>query len=339
MSGADLNLKKMSDLINESNETENNKFKDIFTENKEDSDEVKYNKTTLKPYEDILTKMGGEGNEGYNRKLKPFEKLKPIIKNSLFSETEIEALEELFILNSSNGIMSIQGFWKVLGLESIADTSFGKIFYRAACTFSDNKNPNQVKFMTEHKFLQILALLTKKNKINSNIDNLFEGGGNSNPEEAKELYMKARYLFLFTLFDVDDSGEISKLDFRNVISSFLELVVNGKYGTKIVDETIGEIIANKEKKNLAQFLEDVVDTYVDNTFSDYSYNGEIMTYDGWKKWIDGKIVGIQKMMDFCFEINDDEDKKSSIIDEEEDEEEDDIVEEVGEEEENENEDN
>ncbi|MCQ2818771.1 MAG: hypothetical protein MJ252_16010 [archaeon] len=283
MNNGDVGNKKMSDLINEICDQEMEKF-NHKVENKKNEKETeveKYNNQVYRNLEDI-NKVGNDKGGISNRKLKNFHDMIPVIK-SLFGEEEKKDLELRFLLNSSNGIMSIRSFWKVLGLENVAETAFGKLLYQAACNFNDNKNPNQLQFMTEDKFLQIVAIFTKKNEIDYNAGNFFEGVDEEGGAREKDFYKKVRFQFLYTLFDVDNNDELNKIDFRNLVSSFLEMVINGKYNNSDIDSEISKI-RNADMggvTNISQLMEDVLDSYVENVFSD-SFSGETLTIDEWK---------------------------------------------------------
>lgn len=292
---ADANNKKMSDLINDICKAEDEKFAQRVQGNANEADYQKHNKDVLNQFQTIKNEKGKNDLDNSNRRAKNFQAIKDVLRQKIFSPDELKELELRFLINSSNGIMSIRSFWKVLGLESVADTAFGKMFYKAACNFNDNRNPNQLQFMTCDKFLQIVAVFTKKKSLNDNASEFFTGG---KVELEEDFYQKVRYQFLYTLFDVDNNEELNKIDFRNLISSFLEMVINGKFNNQDIDKEISKIRSAEGNgvTNIAQIMEDVLDSYVENVFSD-SFSGETLTFEDWKKWIDSKILGLGKVMD------------------------------------------
>jgi hypothetical protein len=44
-------------------------------------------------------------------------------------------------------------------------------------------------------------------------------------------------------------------------------------------------------------MEKVLDNYVEEVFNVYSYNGELMSYEEWQKWL-FSITGIDRILDF-----------------------------------------
>jgi len=53
---------------------------------------------------------------------------------------------------------------------------------------------------------------------------------------------------------------------------------------------------NNESSNTS-VMEKVLDNYVEEVYTSFSYNGEILTFDEWQKWL-FTINGIDKILDF-----------------------------------------
>ncbi len=173
--------------------------------------------------------------------------------------------------------MSNRQFWSFLDLEFIYNTKFAKLFYKAVCEFNDNSKLDYLKFMDYAKFIQFVAIFTKNTKI----DNTFS---------FKEQRMKLLYCF----FDPNNNEEVDRIEFRNVITSFIEMILTCKFDSEGVQEKIRGL--NAESSNLVM-MEKVLDAYTDEVFNTYSYNGELLTYEEWQKWL-FSINGIDKVLDY-----------------------------------------
>jgi hypothetical protein len=103
-----------------------------------------------------------------------------------------------------------------------------------------------------------------------------------------------RLRFIFKLFDPDMSDEVDRLEFRNVITSFVEMILNCKFDNEFVQEKIRSLSLEASNVNV---MEKVLDVYVDDIYNTYSYSGEILTYDEWCKWL-YSINAIDKILDF-----------------------------------------
>lgn len=103
-----------------------------------------------------------------------------------------------------------------------------------------------------------------------------------------------RLTFLFKVFDGDNSDEIDRLEFRNSITTFVEMILSCKFDSEGIQEKIRNL--NNEASN-ASLMEKVLDQYVDEVFNIYSYNGEILSYEEWSKWI-YSFAGIDKILDY-----------------------------------------
>jgi len=172
--------------------------------------------------------------------------------------------------------MSNRQFWSFLDLEFIYNTKFAKIFYKVAAEFNDNSKLEYLKFMDYAKFFQFVAIFTK----NNNLDNI----------SIKDLRMK----FIFNLFDKDGSEEVNRLEFRNLLTSFTEMILVCKFDSEGINERIKYL--NTEASNLT-LIEKVLDMYVDEVFNQFSYTGETLTYEEWQKWF-YSINGSEKVMEF-----------------------------------------
>jgi hypothetical protein len=103
-----------------------------------------------------------------------------------------------------------------------------------------------------------------------------------------------RIRFIFKLFDKDNSDEIDRLEFRNLTTAFVEMILNLKFDSEFVMDKIKAL--NFESNNVT-IMDKVLDQYVDDVYDTYSYSGEILTYDEWCKWF-LSISGIDKVLDY-----------------------------------------
>jgi Ca2+-binding EF-hand superfamily protein len=145
-----------------------------------------------------------------------------------------------------------------------------------ACEFNDNNKSDYIKFMDNQKFLQFVAIFTKT----VTIDNV----------SLRDM----RIRFIFKLFDKDNNDEIDRLEFRNLTTAFVELVLNLKFDSELLMDKLKAL--NFESNNVT-IMDKVLDQYVDDVFDTYSYSGEILTYDEWCKWF-FSISGIEKVLDY-----------------------------------------
>lgn len=127
------------------------------------------------------------------------------------------------------------------------------------------------------KFIQFIAIFTK----NTNIDNIVS---------LKEM----RIRLVFSLFDPDNNEEVDRLEFRNIITSFIEMILTCKFDSEAIQEKIRSL--NLESSNITM-MEKVLDNYVDEVYNIFSYNGEFLSYEEWQKWM-FSIGGIDKILDF-----------------------------------------
>jgi Ca2+-binding EF-hand superfamily protein len=172
--------------------------------------------------------------------------------------------------------MSNRQFWSFLYLDFIYNTKFAKIFYRAICNFNDNSKLDYIKFMDYGKFLQFVAIFTKL----------------ENPKKIN-LYER-RIKLLFALFDADNTQEVDRIEFRNMITCFIEMILQCRFDSISLQEKINNL--NTESANI-QMMEKVLDNYVEEVFNIFSYNGEFLSYEEWQKWL-FTINGIQKILEF-----------------------------------------
>ena len=172
--------------------------------------------------------------------------------------------------------MSNRQFWSFLYLDFIYNTKFAKIFYKAICHFNDNSKLDYFKFMDYSKFLQFVAIFTKLS--------------NNKNYSFRDLRIK----LVFALFDADKTLEVDRIEFRNVITCFIEMILQCRFDSINVQEKINSL--NSESANI-QMMEKVLDNYVDEVFNIYSYNGEFMSFEEWQKWL-FNINGIDKILEF-----------------------------------------
>jgi hypothetical protein len=172
--------------------------------------------------------------------------------------------------------MSNRQFWSFLDLEFIYNTKFAKMFYKTAAEFNDDSKLEYIKFMDYAKFFQFVAIFTK----NSTLDNV----------SLKDLRMR----FIFNLIDIDGSNDINRLEFRNILTSFTEMILVCKFDSDGINERIKNL--SMEAANLS-LIEKVLDMYVDEVFNQFSYTGEFLTYEEWQKWF-FSINGSEKIIEF-----------------------------------------
>jgi imidazole glycerol phosphate synthase subunit HisF len=103
-----------------------------------------------------------------------------------------------------------------------------------------------------------------------------------------------RIKLIYRLFDPDNNDEVDRIEFRNIITSFVEMILTCKFDSEGIQEKIRAL--NIEASNISM-MEKVLDNYVDEVFNTFSYNGEIMAFEEWQKWL-FSINGIEKVMDF-----------------------------------------
>lgn len=192
------------------------------------------------------------------------------------SEHEKKYLWRQFLNYSSDGIISNRQFWTFLDLGNIYNMTFSKSFYRTVCNFKENLKLDHLRFMDYNKFIQFVTIFTKKGKLD-------------NGETLENLRIK----FIFSLFDTDNNDEIDRLEFRNLLTSFVETLLVCKFESKAIQEKIDIFLG--ESKN-TQLIEKILDLYVDEIFT-FSYNQDYLTYDEWEKWIKS-IKGIDRLLNF-----------------------------------------
>lgn len=163
-----------------------------------------------------------------------------------------------------------------MDLQNVYNTTFAKMFYKTACNFKENSKLDHLRFMDYTKFIQFVTIFTKKGKL-----------------ENGETFENLRLRFIFMVFDTDGNDEVDRLEFRNVLTSFVETLILCKFESKAIQEKIDVFIS--ESKDI-QLIETILDMYVNEIYS-YSYNQDYLTYDEWEKWIKG-IKGIDKILSF-----------------------------------------
>ena len=294
MNNADVNFNKITDLINSNNEKEFKAFeaaKNLGTE----KDAIHYEGP-----------INGTTTTGSNAGI-TFEEISQHLEK-LFDSNERKELDRRFLLYSSDGIMSNRQFWSFLDLQQISNTTFAKLFYKAACDFNDNSKIDHLKFMDRYKFYQFVAIFTKTDEINKNKNFFVKNESDvftDDPNSKKDSF--ATYIelkFLNSLFDVDNNEEVDRLEFRNFISSFIEMILSCKFESKPIQDQIDNIFrvdVNSGISNISQLMEKVLDLYVDEVFS-RSYTGETLTFDEWKNWLTSDVSGIYEVLEYSTTI-------------------------------------
>ena len=295
MNNADVNFNKITDLINSNNEKEFKAFeaaKNLKTE----KDAIDY-----KPEE--MNAITGTNQQG----VITFEEISQHLER-LFTSEERKELDRRFLLYSSDGIMSNRQFWSFLDLQQISNTTFAKLFYKAACDFNDNSKIDHLKFMDRYKFYQFVAIFTKTDEINKNkknfVKNDSDGFGEDSNAKNNNFASYIKLKFLNSLFDVDNNEEVDRLEFRNFISSFIEMILSCKFESKPIQDQIENIFKvdiNSGISNISQLMEKVLDLYVDEVFS-RSYTGETLTFDEWKNWLLNDVSGINEVLEYSTTI-------------------------------------
>ena len=291
MNNADVNFNKITDLINLNNEKEMKAF------------DLSKNLETEKEAIDFQKNQNLEKTNKGNNNIITFQKISQNLEK-IFSTDEKKELDRRFLLYSSDGIMSNRQFWNFLDLGQIANSTFAKLFYKAVCDFNDNTKLDHLKFMDRHKFYQFIAIFTKTNELNQNKNLFFEDNDKlSEFDDEDKLNSFASYVklkFINSLFDVDNNDEVDRLEFRNLISSFIEMILSCKYECGPIQEQINNILnidTTGGNNNISQLMEKVLDLYVDEVFS-RSYTGETLTFDEWKKWLIDEVVGINEILEY-----------------------------------------
>jgi len=154
------------------------------------------------------------------------------------------------------------------------------MFYKAACNFRENSKLDHLKFMDYTKFIQFVTIFTKTGYLNLDT-------------KSGETLESLRLKFIFLIFDTDSSEELDRLEFRNVLTSFIEMLLICKFESKAIQEKVDIFLG--ESKN-TQMIEKILDLYCDEIFT-LSYNQDYLTYDEWEKWFKG-IKGIDKILNF-----------------------------------------
>ena len=291
MNNADVNFNKITDLINLNNEKEMKAF------------DLSKNLETEKEAIDFQKNQNLEKTNKGNNNIITFQKISQNLEK-IFSTDEKKELDRRFLLYSSDGIMSNRQFWNFLDLGQIANSTFAKLFYKAVCDFNDNTKLDHLKFMDRYKFYQFIAIFTKTNELNQNKNLFFEDNDKlSEFDDEDKLNSFASYVklkFINSLFDVDNNDEVDRLEFRNLISSFIEMVLSCKFECGPIQEQINNILnidTTGGNNNISQLMEKVLDLYVDEVFS-RSYTGETLTFDEWKKWLIDEVAGINEILEY-----------------------------------------
>jgi len=171
--------------------------------------------------------------------------------------------------------MSNRQFWSFLNLEFIYTTTFGKLFYQNICEFNEPAKLEYLKFMDLKKFMQFVCIFTKK------------------PKEEDSPLKDLRKKFVFRLFDIDFSEEVDKLEFRNFLTAFLEMILICNFENDAIQNKIKNFRLEASNMNL---IEKALDQYVEEIYNN-TYDGNVMTYEEWERWIIS-IDGIDEIDNF-----------------------------------------
>ena len=280
MNNAQGNVNKITEVINSNNKNENKAF------------DLNKNLNTEKNQIDFQNNLNEQINKNPNVNI-TFEKISKNL-DKLFTSDEKYELDNIFLIYSVNGIMSNRNFWKFLNLDQIYNTEFGKLFYKAACDFNDVKI-GHLNFMDKFKFMQFIAIFTKTKELNEN-KNLFIEEEDFD-EEIEDFSTLVKLRFIFTLFDSDYNEEISKFEFYNLLSSFLEMILLCKFDFVPIKEQINNILnlnVSSGTNNISQLMEKFLDLYVNEVF----LNKKNLTFEEWKKWLFENINGINEILSF-----------------------------------------
>ena len=294
MNNADVNFNKITDLINSNNEKEYKAF--------EASKNLNTEKDAINYEPGMINDPTNKGSAG----VITFEEISQHLER-LFTSEERKELDRRFLLYSSDGIMSNRQFWSFLDLQQISNTTFAKLFYKAACDFNDNSKIDHLKFMDRYKFYQFVAIFTKSDEINKNKKSFVknEDGFGDDPNSKQNSFATfIKLKFLNSLFDVDNNEEVDRLEFRNFISSFIEMILSCKFESKPIQDQIDNIFnvdVASGISNISQLMEKVLDLYVDEVFS-RSYTGETLTFDEWKNWLLADVSGINEVLEYSTTI-------------------------------------
>ena len=295
MNNADVNFNKITDLINSNNEKEFKAFEAAKNLNTE--------KKAIDYEPGMISDPRGSNQTGGIT----FEDISQHLEK-LFTSEERKELDRRFLLYSSDGIMSNRQFWSFLDLQQISNTTFAKLFYKAACDFNDNSKIDHLKFMDRYKFYQFVAIFTKTDEINKNkktfVKNESEAFGDDSNSKQNSFATFIKLKFLNSLFDVDNNEEVDRLEFRNFISSFIEMILSCKFESKPIQDQIDNIFkvdVASGISNISQLMEKVLDLYVDEVFS-RSYTGETLTFDEWKNWLLADVSGINEVLEYSTTI-------------------------------------
>jgi len=193
------------------------------------------------------------------------------------SDQEKKYLWRQFLNYSSDGIISNRQFWTFLDLQNIYNTTFAKAFYKAVCNFKENMKLDHLRFMDYTKFIQFVTIFTKKGKLDNG-----------------ELLENLRLKMIYSVFDSDGNNELDRLEFRNLLTSFVEALLLCKFQSKAVQEKVD--ILKDECKNTV-LIEKTLDQYVDEIFSTSSLSQDSLTYDDWEKWMK-MITGMDCVLNF-----------------------------------------
>ena len=149
--------------------------------------------------------------------------------------------------------------------------------------------------MDKFKFMQFVAIFTKTKELNDNKNLFIEEEEFDEEIDDFSTYVKLR--FIYSLFDTDYNEEISKLEFYNLLSSFLEMILLCKFDFVPIKEQINNILnlnVSSGTNNISQLMEKFLDLYVNEVF----LNKKNLTFEEWKKWLFENINGINEILSF-----------------------------------------
>lgn len=166
-------------------------------------------------------------------------------------------------------------------MEFVYNTTFGKIFYQNICEFNENAKSEYLKFLDLKKFITFVAVMTKRNNKDNTIS-----------------MQEFRKRFAFRLFDTDNNEEIDRLEFRNFVTAFLEMILTCNFENETIQNKIR--ILKQEASSNMHLVEKALDQYVDEIYNT-TFDGYVMTYDEWDRWI-SSVDGINEINGYFREL-------------------------------------
>ena len=164
----------------------------------------------------------------------------------------------------------------------------------------ENSKNDYIKFIDLDKFVQFNGIFTKRFTAKA-----FPELRRGNTDEL-DLTDELRKKFVYGLFDLDKNDTIDKLEFRNFINAFVEMILQANFKNEAIQSKIDGIIKNVPN---IQNIEKSLDVYVNDQFqAKNSSDSETLTYYEWDIWIGG-VEGINEILKFAQEAPKKEENK------------------------------